>query len=90
MLPDPLGLGPHVPLPEYVENMRKIATHVKSLSEKTRLIFLTAPPVNEEQMQKAFRCMLMIDELCFVSFPFIFQTSKAFLLISENRPKPVA
>ncbi|KAM5560425.1 GDSL esterase/lipase WDL1-like [Rosa sericea] len=54
MLPDPLGLGLHVPLPEYVENMRKIATHLKSLSQKTRLIFLTAPPVNEEQMRKAF------------------------------------
>ncbi|XP_040372208.1 GDSL esterase/lipase CPRD49 isoform X3 [Rosa chinensis] len=54
MLPDPLGLSLHVPLPEYVENMRKIATHLKSLSQKTRLIFLTAPPVNEEQMRKAF------------------------------------
>ncbi|KAL6142277.1 hypothetical protein ACLB2K_060560 [Fragaria x ananassa] len=54
MLPNPLGLGPHVPLPEYVENMRKIATHLKNLLEKTRFIFLTAPPVNEEQMRKAF------------------------------------
>lgn len=25
----PSGLGPHVPLPEYVENMRKIANHLK-------------------------------------------------------------
>ncbi|KAH7514625.1 hypothetical protein FEM48_Zijuj11G0109200 [Ziziphus jujuba var. spinosa] len=50
MLPDPSGLGPHVPLPEYVENMRKIAIHLKSLSEKIRIIFLTAPPINEEQI----------------------------------------
>ncbi|KAG6504266.1 hypothetical protein ZIOFF_036597 [Zingiber officinale] len=48
---DPSGLGPHVPLPEYVENMRKIATHLKSLSEKTRIIFLTPPPVNQEMFR---------------------------------------
>lgn len=47
----PSGLGPHVPLLEYVENMRKIATHLKSLSEKTRIIFLTCPPVNEEMFR---------------------------------------
>ncbi|RWV91279.1 hypothetical protein GW17_00046440 [Ensete ventricosum] len=29
MGPHPSGLGPHVPLPEYIENMRKIATHLK-------------------------------------------------------------
>ncbi|XP_074574439.1 GDSL esterase/lipase WDL1-like [Curcuma longa] len=51
MDPHPSGLGPHVPLPEYVENMRKIATHLKSLSEKTRIIFLTSPPVNEEMFR---------------------------------------
>ncbi|TYG74154.1 hypothetical protein ES288_D04G160500v1 [Gossypium darwinii] len=27
--PHPSGLGPHVPLPEYVENMKKIAMHLK-------------------------------------------------------------
>ncbi|XP_062165588.1 GDSL esterase/lipase WDL1-like isoform X2 [Alnus glutinosa] len=48
--PQPSGLGPHVPLPEYIENMKKIALHLKSLSEKTRIIFLSAPPVNEEQI----------------------------------------
>jgi len=26
--PHPSGLGPHVPLGEYIENMRKIATHI--------------------------------------------------------------
>ncbi|KAM3737711.1 hypothetical protein ACB098_09G076600 [Castanea mollissima] len=50
--PHPSGLGPHVPLPEYIENMRKIALYLKSLSEKTRLIFLSAPPVNEEQIRE--------------------------------------
>ncbi|KAJ8753909.1 hypothetical protein K2173_000163 [Erythroxylum novogranatense] len=42
------GLSPQVPVPEYIENMRKIATHLKSLSEKTRAIFLSPPPVNED------------------------------------------
>lgn len=27
--PHPTGLGPHVPLDEYVENMKKIALHLK-------------------------------------------------------------
>lgn len=31
MRPHPSGLGPHVPLSEYVENMRKIALHLKVL-----------------------------------------------------------
>ncbi|XP_050382515.1 GDSL esterase/lipase CPRD49-like [Argentina anserina] len=52
--PNPLGLGPHVPLPEYIENMRKIATHLQCLSEKTRIIFLPAPPVNEDQICEKF------------------------------------
>lgn len=55
MRPNPLGLGPHVPLPEYIENMRKIATHLQSLSEKTRIIFLSAPPVNEEHIREQLR-----------------------------------
>lgn len=29
MRPHASGLGPHVPLPEYIENMRKIALHLK-------------------------------------------------------------
>ncbi|KAL5740403.1 hypothetical protein ACOSQ2_029583 [Xanthoceras sorbifolium] len=52
MRPHPSGLGPHVPLPEYIENMRKIALHLKSLSPKTRIIFLSAPPVNEQQIRE--------------------------------------
>ncbi|KAJ6913296.1 hypothetical protein NC651_015723 [Populus alba x Populus x berolinensis] len=49
--PHATGLGPHVPLSEYIENVRKIAIHLKSLSEKTRVIFLTTPPVSEEQIR---------------------------------------
>nr|XP_016465128.1 PREDICTED: GDSL esterase/lipase At2g38180-like [Nicotiana tabacum] len=40
----------HVPLQEYVENMGRIALYITSLSENTRLIMLSAPPVNEEQI----------------------------------------
>ena len=29
LLPHPSGLGQHVPLQEYIENMRKIGTHLK-------------------------------------------------------------
>ncbi|XP_004492449.1 GDSL esterase/lipase WDL1-like [Cicer arietinum] len=45
------GKGPHVPLEEYKENMRKIAIHIKSLSENIRILFLSTPPVNEEQIE---------------------------------------
>ncbi|KAL4606225.1 hypothetical protein ACB092_09G086200 [Castanea dentata] len=66
--PHPSGLGPHIPLPEYIENMRKIALHLKTLSEKTRLIFLSAPPVNEEQIREALSDKLgklnRTNELC--------------------------
>ncbi|KAM3737705.1 hypothetical protein ACB098_09G076200 [Castanea mollissima] len=50
----PSGLSPHVPLPEYVENMRTIATHLKSLSEKTRIIFLSALPVNKAKIREVY------------------------------------
>ncbi|XP_030518803.1 GDSL esterase/lipase CPRD49-like isoform X2 [Rhodamnia argentea] len=50
----PSGLGPQVPLPEYIENMRKIAIYLKSLSNCTRVIFLSAPPVNEEKIRESF------------------------------------
>ncbi|XP_051132350.1 GDSL esterase/lipase CPRD49-like [Andrographis paniculata] len=52
--PHPSGLGAHVPLPEFVENMRKIILHIKSLSDKTRIICLTSPPVNEEQVAECY------------------------------------
>ncbi|KAL6123570.1 hypothetical protein ACLB2K_076091 [Fragaria x ananassa] len=47
MGPHPSGLGPHVPLSEFIENMRKIASHIQSLSDSTRIIVLSCPPVNE-------------------------------------------
>ncbi|KAL8039174.1 hypothetical protein ABFS82_10G016800 [Erythranthe guttata] len=47
MRPHPSGLGPHVPLHEYIQNMTKIYLHLKSLSENMRIIFLTCPPVDE-------------------------------------------
>ncbi|KGN50652.1 GDSL esterase/lipase CPRD49 [Cucumis sativus] len=68
MGPHPSGLGPHVPLPEYIDNMRKIATHIQSLSDKTRLIFLTCPPVNETKVRgsqsKFLSELVRTNELC--------------------------
>ncbi|XP_023729702.1 GDSL esterase/lipase CPRD49 [Lactuca sativa] len=64
VLPTQDGLSSHVPLDEYVENMRKIAIHLKSLSEKTRIIFLTAPPVNESQILQFFGTKGRKNELC--------------------------
>ncbi|XP_013627442.1 PREDICTED: GDSL esterase/lipase At2g38180-like [Brassica oleracea var. oleracea] len=52
--PHPSGHGPHVPLSEFVENMRKIGEHLLSLSDKTRVIFLSPPPMNETQIQLVF------------------------------------
>ncbi|KAJ4704443.1 GDSL esterase/lipase CPRD49-like [Melia azedarach] len=57
MRPHPSGLGPHVPLPEYIENMKKIALHLKSLSTKTRIIFLSSPPINEQQIRESLRVL---------------------------------
>nr|AAL31218.1 At2g38180/F16M14.11 [Arabidopsis thaliana] len=52
--PHPSGHGPHVPLSEFIENMRKIGEHLLSLSDKTRVIFLTPPPMNEKQIEIVF------------------------------------
>ncbi|XP_059295386.1 GDSL esterase/lipase At2g38180-like [Lycium ferocissimum] len=53
--PDPNGISTsHVPLSEYVQNMKKIILHLKSLSEKTRIIILSTPAVNEEQIIKVY------------------------------------
>ncbi|XP_041000549.1 GDSL esterase/lipase CPRD49-like [Juglans microcarpa x Juglans regia] len=52
MGPHSSGLGPHVPLPEYIENMRKIVTHLQSLSKQTRIIVLSSPPVNEAKIRE--------------------------------------
>ncbi|KAI3939083.1 hypothetical protein MKX01_001951 [Papaver californicum] len=51
--PHPTSLGPHVPLSEYIENMRKIAIHLKSLSEETRIIYLSPPPMNDEKYRES-------------------------------------
>ncbi|CAH9113134.1 unnamed protein product [Cuscuta europaea] len=68
MGPHSSGLGPHVPLPEYIENMRKVALHIKSLSDKTRIIFLTCPPVNEakvkENTSSIFSELVRSNDLC--------------------------
>jgi lysophospholipase L1-like esterase len=36
--PHPSGLGPHVPLEEYVENMRKIANYLKVINDFSPLL----------------------------------------------------
>ncbi|GMN41302.1 hypothetical protein TIFTF001_010528 [Ficus carica] len=62
------GLGPHVPLSEYIENMRKIARHLQSLSDCIRIIFLTCPPVDEEKVRgktsEIFSELVRTNELC--------------------------
>lgn len=64
----PSGLGPHVPLAEYVENMRKIALHLKSLSDSVRIIFLSCPPVDEARVGQGtsgiFSELIRTNELC--------------------------
>ncbi|XP_047334998.1 GDSL esterase/lipase CPRD49-like [Impatiens glandulifera] len=52
MISHPSGNGPHVPLQEYVSNMRKMINYLTSLSDKTRLIFLSSPPVNETRIRE--------------------------------------
>ncbi|KAL8504808.1 hypothetical protein ACS0TY_016121 [Phlomoides rotata] len=52
--PHPSGLGAHVPLLEYIDNMRKIIMHLKSLSDRTRIICLSSPPVNEAKVREIF------------------------------------
>ncbi|PRQ59431.1 putative SGNH hydrolase-type esterase domain-containing protein [Rosa chinensis] len=68
MGPHPSGLGPHVPLPEYIENMRKIANHLQSLSDSTRIVFLSCPPVNEatvrENKSPYLSELIRTNELC--------------------------
>ncbi|GAV85604.1 Lipase_GDSL domain-containing protein [Cephalotus follicularis] len=68
MGPHSSGLGPHVPLPEYVENMKKIAMHLKSLSDTMRIIFLSCPPVDEVRVGRGTSGILSelvrTNELC--------------------------
>ncbi|MCL7042656.1 hypothetical protein MKW94_015032 [Papaver nudicaule] len=51
--PLPTRSGPHVPLSEYIENMRKIAIHLKSLSDKTRILYLSPPPMSDEKYRES-------------------------------------
>ncbi|XWS59961.1 hypothetical protein CRYUN_Cryun08bG0167200 [Craigia yunnanensis] len=64
MEPHPSGLGPHVPLPEYIDNMKKIALHLKGLSDQTRVMFLSSPPVNEEQIFQTLGVRCRTNEAC--------------------------
>ncbi|KAL9402372.1 hypothetical protein Peur_006221 [Populus x canadensis] len=68
MGPHSSGLGPHVPLDEYMENMRKIAIHLKSLSDTTRIIFMSCPPVDEARVSSStsgiFSEVVRTNELC--------------------------
>ncbi|XP_022145518.1 GDSL esterase/lipase CPRD49-like [Momordica charantia] len=52
IIPLPFPGGSHVPLPQFIDNMTKIACHIKSLSTTTRSIFLTPPPVNSDQIRE--------------------------------------
>eukprot|EP00249_Psilotum_nudum_P007344 c20492_g1_i1 orf=293-991(+) len=46
--PMPSGRGQHVPIQEFKENLQHIASYLKGLSETTRVILVTAPPIYEE------------------------------------------
>uniref|UniRef100_A0A0D6R747 Uncharacterized protein n=1 Tax=Araucaria cunninghamii TaxID=56994 RepID=A0A0D6R747_ARACU len=46
--PLPSGKGQHVPLPEYKANLRQICAHIKGLSDTSRVVLITPPPVFEE------------------------------------------
>eukprot|EP00249_Psilotum_nudum_P031991 c47062_g1_i1 orf=284-1126(-) len=63
MAPHPTGLGCHVPLPECTENIRKIATHIMGLSETTRVIFISCPPVNEDMTKDLARQLAMLKSV---------------------------
>ncbi|KAJ1695340.1 hypothetical protein LUZ63_012038 [Rhynchospora breviuscula] len=53
--PHPYGLSPHVPLSDYKENMRQIGLYIRSLSETTRVVFLSCPPVSEKMLVSSLR-----------------------------------
>lgn len=46
--PMPSGKGQHVPLQEFKENLRYIASYLKELSQTTKVILITAPPIHED------------------------------------------
>ncbi|BBN07888.1 isoamyl acetate esterase [Marchantia polymorpha subsp. ruderalis] len=49
------GAGQAVPLQEFKENLKKIALYLKGLSDKTRVILTTAPPIHEEMRDQYCR-----------------------------------
>ncbi|KAJ1696732.1 hypothetical protein LUZ63_005244 [Rhynchospora breviuscula] len=51
--PLPDGLSRHVPLSEYKENMQQIGLYIRTLSEMTRVIFHSCPPVSEKMLDKS-------------------------------------
>lgn len=53
--PMPSGRGQHVPLPEFEDNLCRIAKHLQGVSEKTRVILTTAPPIYEAARLEAGR-----------------------------------
>ncbi|KAG6556181.1 hypothetical protein Mapa_002122 [Marchantia paleacea] len=67
------GAGQGVPLQEFKENLKKIASYLKGLSDKTRVILTTAPPIHEEMRDQYCRdgmhlsaggSKVMFNELC--------------------------
>ncbi|XP_022145670.1 GDSL esterase/lipase CPRD49-like [Momordica charantia] len=48
----PFPGSPHVPYCEFLDNMTQIALHIKGISETTRCLFLSVPPVNSEQLHE--------------------------------------
>lgn len=53
--PMPSGRGQHVPLPEFEDNLCRISAHLQGLSDKTRVILTTAPPIYEPARLEAGR-----------------------------------
>lgn len=45
--PMPSGRGQHVSLPEFEDNLCRIVAYLQGLSDKTRVILTTAPPIYE-------------------------------------------
>ncbi|XP_024515741.1 GDSL esterase/lipase At2g38180 [Selaginella moellendorffii] len=46
--PLPSGKGQFVPIPEYKENLRYMCEYCQSLSDSTRVLLITPPPINDE------------------------------------------
>ncbi|KAJ0538545.1 putative SGNH hydrolase-type esterase domain, SGNH hydrolase superfamily [Helianthus annuus] len=86
MEPHPSGLGPHVSLPEYIENMRKIATHLQGLSDTTRIIFLGCPPVDEVRIRetRGYYHELIISFCFFFLFQAIAQSKSSDLSCTNS------